>query len=70
MEKTTPNNKPVFQPQTKTQTGYTTRSIDPVVADVHAIRAKEWDKYGSNTQAWFDALLHHQALRTEQNAVR
>lgn len=67
MQKMTPINKPPIPPQT---VSYTTRSIDPVVADVHAIRAKEWDQYGSNTQAWFDALLHNQALRTEQNAIR
>jgi hypothetical protein len=67
MQKMTPINKPFIPLKTAS---YTTRSIDPVVADVHAIRAKEWDKYGSNTQAWFDALLHHQALRTEQNAIR
>ncbi len=63
MQKTTPNNKSVFQPQTKLQSGYTTRSIDPVVADVHAIRAKEWDKYGNDSQAWFDALLNRQSAR-------
>lgn len=67
MQKMTPINKPLLPLKAAS---YTTRSIDPVVADVHAIRAKEWDKYGSNTQAWFDALLHHQALRTEQNAIR
>ena len=45
---------------------YGVTSMDPIVAEVHAIRAKEWNQYGENSQAWFDALLHRQAQRMQQ----
>ena len=46
---------------------YRTTSLDPIVAEVHAIRAKEWEQYGENSQAWFDALLYRQAQRVQQS---
>ena len=46
---------------------YPVTSMDPIVAEVHAIRAKEWDQYGENSQAWFDALLLRQAQRMQQH---
>lgn len=47
----------------QTDQPYTTASIDPVVAEVHAVRAQEWARYGADTQQWFDDLLRHQAER-------
>ena len=38
-------------------------SIDPIVAQVHAVREKQWQLYGEDTRAWFDALLLSQARR-------
>ena len=38
-------------------------SIDPIVAQVHALREQQWQVYGEDTRAWFDALLRSQARR-------
>ena len=38
-------------------------SIDPIVAQVHAVREQQWQVYGEDTRAWFDALLRSQARR-------
>ena len=62
-------NPQVVVPLSSTLSGarYRTTSLDPVVAEVHAIRAKEWEQYGENSQAWFDALLYRQAQRMQQS---
>ena len=41
------------------------KSIDPIVAQVHAVREQQWRRYGDDTRAWFDALLQAQARRLE-----
>ena len=38
-------------------------SIDPIVAQVLAVREQQWQLYGEDTRAWFDALLLSQARR-------
>jgi hypothetical protein len=43
-------------------------SIDPIVAQVHAVREQQWQLYGEDTKAWFDALLLSQARRV--NVIR
>jgi hypothetical protein len=40
-------------------------SIDPIVAQVHAVREQQWQVYGEDTRAWFDALLLSQARRID-----
>jgi hypothetical protein len=48
---------------------YTTKSFDPVVAEVHALRAEQWARYGDDTQRWFDDLVQHQAERLRHGSV-
>jgi DNA-binding protein YbaB len=43
-------------------------SIDPIVAQIHALREAEWQVFGEDTRAWFDALLQSQAERTQRQA--
>jgi hypothetical protein len=38
-------------------------SLDPIVAQVHTLREQQWQLFGDDSQAWFDALLLSQARR-------
>ena len=62
-------NQPTPESRTPMLNGatYPVTSMDPIVAEVHAIRVKEWNQYGENSQAWFDALLLRQAQRMQQS---
>jgi hypothetical protein len=39
--------------------------VDQFVTEVHALRERQWAKYGDDSQAWFDDLLRHQAQRNK-----
>ncbi len=36
-------------------------SIDPIVAQVHAVRQAQWDKSGGDMNVWFKSVLASQA---------